>query len=318
MLAKSEIQKPRRKIRISSVLKALPDVEVRWREPLSKHTTFRVGGPVQCLARPRSERALSVLLGEVRERDLPFVILGGGSNVLPPDRPWEAMAIQLNLSCHKLFRFQETGADATFVYAGSGVRLMELLRYCLQNELEGMEALAGIPGTVGGALVMNAGTPSGTISDCMLWVDLIDSEGHRHRIPRYDLAPAYRTMGLPEQCIVLGGCFKLRKTSGTAQQERIKQVLDHRRRTQPLGYPSAGSVFKNPAGFSAGELIERVGLKGYRVGDAEVSKKHANWIINRGNARARDILELIRKMEKEVFGSFGVRLEREIRILSQS
>jgi len=292
-------------------------VEVRWSEPMASHTTFRVGGAVWCFARPHTERALASLLQEVRERDAPYFILGGGSNVLPPDQPWDAMVIQLNLACAKLFRFQESGADRAFVYMGAGVRLSEALRYCLANDLGGLEPLAGIPGTVGGALVMNAGTAGGDISENLLWIDLIDRLGRRQRVPRYDLSPGYRTMGLPEDCVVIGACFKLAAQPAEVQRARIAELLKERKRTQPLNLPSAGCIFKNPPGKPAGELIEQAGLKGFRIGDAEVSRKHANWIVNRGSATARDITVLIGKIENEVLGTFGVRLEREIRILGQ-
>ena len=304
-------------MRIGAALKKIPGVELRWREPLSKYTTFRVGGPVECLAKPRSERAFADLLGAIRDQGVPFVILGGGSNVLAPDEPWETIVIQLKLACRALSADPEDADGTVSLYAGAGVSLGNLVRYSLSNELEGIEPLVGIPGTVGGALIMNAGIPSGTISDALLWVDVIDAGGERRRIPRRQLSPAYRSMGLPEKSIVLGGCFKLRKTSGEAQRARVRELMENRKKTQPFGYPSAGSIFRNPDGASAGELIEKAGLKGLRTGDAEISRKHANWIVNRGSARARDILGLIEKMENEVFGTFGVRLEREIRILSQ-
>lgn len=304
-------------MRISSALKSLPDVELRWDEPLSGHTTLRVGGPVRCLARPRSERALAILLGVLRDRGIPLVVLGGGSNILPPDEGLDAVAVQLDLSCCRVFCLTENEGGEILLYAGAGAALREVIRYCVQNEMEGLEVLSGIPGSIGGALIMNAGTTSGTIYDSVLRVDLVDSEGGRHQISRDELEPSYRSMGIAEGSIVLGGCFRLRQGSGEALKARIKEILDRRKKNQPLKFPSAGSIFKNPPGHSAWRLIEKAGLKGFRVGGAEVSKKHSNWIINRGNARASDIMELIGKIEKEVFGNFGVRLEREIRILQQ-
>ncbi len=162
---------------------------------------------------------------------------------------------------------------------------------------------------------MNAGTPSGAISDNLLEVDLVDGDGKRRSIRREELTPGYRTRGIAENSIVLGASFKLGSCPGEIVKGRVERILQNRRRTQPLRYPSAGSVFKNPEGQFAGALIEKAGLKGYRIGDAEVSRKHANWILNRGSACARDILCLIEKIENEIFGTFGVRLEREIRIL---
>jgi UDP-N-acetylmuramate dehydrogenase len=316
-LPKTAVRHPRPKSRITAAVRAIKEVELKWNEPLARHTTFRVGGPVWCLARPRTERALSALLAEARDREAPVCILGGGSNVLPPDHPWDALVIQLNLSCRKLFRFQENGSQAAFVYAGAGSKLSEAIRYGVTNELEGFEPLVGIPGTIGGALVMNAGTAHGAIADNLLWIDLIDAAGRRLRVPKYDLSPAYRSMGLPEESVVVGGCFKLRASSAQAQKAKLSEWLKERKRKQPTGFPSAGSVFRNPEGKFAAELIEKTGLKGLRIGGAEVSRKHANWIVNRGGATAREILALIRKIENEVFGTFGVRLEREIRILGQ-
>ena len=299
---------------ISSALEGVSDVEFLLDEPLARHTTFRVGGPVRLLARPRSESALCALLDRLRDSGIPFVVLGGGSNVLALDGPREMAVIQLHLACSKL-RSGQRSKGQTIVYAGAGTKLQELIRYCIENGLEGLESLSGIPGTVGGALVMNAGTPSGAISDNLLQVDLVDRDGKRRSIRREELTPGYRTMGIAKDCIVLGACFKLGSCPGEIVKERVERVLQNRRRTQPLRYPSAGSVFKNPEGQFAGALIEKAGLKGYRIGDAEVSRKHANWIVNRGSACARDIVCLIEKIENEIFGTFGVRLEREIRIL---
>ena len=299
-------------------LKAIPDVEFQFDEPLARHTTFRVGGPVRLLARPRTEIALCALLEQIRDLDIPFVVLGGGSNVLAPDSPLEMAVIQLHLACDRLLCSEQRSRKQNILYAGAGIKLQELIRYCIENGMEGLESLSGIPGTVGGALVMNAGTPSGAISDNLLQVDLVGPDGGRRSIRREDLAPGYRTMGIPENSIVLGACFKLSSCSSEIVQGRAERVLQNRRRTQPLRYPCAGSIFKNPEGQFAGALIEKAALKGYRIGDAEVSRKHANWIVNRGNALARDILCLIEKIENEIYGTFGVRLEREIRILQQS
>ncbi|MGO9689658.1 MAG: UDP-N-acetylmuramate dehydrogenase [Syntrophobacteraceae bacterium] len=299
---------------ISSALERVPDVEFLLDEPLARHTTFRVGGPVRLLARPRSQSALCALLEQVRDSDIPFVVLGGGSNVLALDGPWEMAVIQLHLACNEV-RSEQRAKGQTILYAGAGTKLQELIRCSIENGLEGLESLSGIPGTVGGALVMNAGTPSGAISDNLLRVDLVDRDGRRRSVRREELTPGYRTMGIEENSIVLGACFKLGPCPSEILKGRAEQVLRNRRRTQPLRYPSAGSIFKNPEGQFAGALIEKAGLKGYRIGDAEVSRKHANWIINRGSACARDILCLIEKIENEIFGTFGVRLEREIRIL---
>jgi UDP-N-acetylmuramate dehydrogenase len=302
---------------IRSALESVADVEFRFDEPLARHTTFRVGGPVRLLARPRSEKALFALLQPVRDFGIPFLVLGAGSNVLAPDGPCEMAVIQLDLACAKILRAGQGAHEEAVLSAGAGIRLQKLLRHCIENGLGGLESLAGIPGTLGGALVMNAGTPSGTVSDHLLQVDLLDADGRRRQISRQELNPGYRTMGIPAGSIVLGACFRLAPCPGDVLKARAEEIVRNRRRTQPLRYPSAGSVFKNPPGQFAGALIEKAGLKGCRLGGAEVSRKHANWIVNRGSARAGDIVNLIEKIENEIFKTFGVRLEREIRILDQ-
>jgi UDP-N-acetylmuramate dehydrogenase len=302
---------------IRRVFESIPDVEFRLDEPLARHTTFRVGGPARLFARPRTEGALFALMEPIRELGIPFIVLGEGSNVLAPDGPWEMPVIQLQLACNGLFLCDKEAEGRKLLYAGAGTRLQQLIGFCSENGLEGIESLAGIPATVGGAIVMNASTSIGAISDALAQIDLLDPDGGRRSIPREQLTPGYRAMGIPENSVVLGACFKLRHCSSGIVKSRVDQILQKRRQTQPLRYPSAGSIFKNPVGQFAGALIEKAGLKGYRIGDAQVSRKHANWIINRGNALARDILELIEKIENEIYGTFGVRLEREIRILEQ-
>ncbi len=302
---------------IRSTLESVPDVEFRFDEPLARHTTFRVGGPVRLLARPRSERALCALLKPIMETGIPFLALGGGSNVLAPDGASEMAVIQLHLAFNKLLRSEQGTQRQTVLHAGAGIKLQELIRYCIENGLKGLESLAGIPGTVGGALVMNAATPSGAISDNLLQIDLLDPDAGRRSIRREELTPGYRAMGIPEGNVVLGACFELEPCSSGILKASADLIIQNRRRTQPLRYPSAGSIFKNPPGQFAGALIDKAGLKGYRLGGAEVSRKHANWIINRGNALASDILKLIGKIENEIYTTFGVRLEREVRILEQ-
>jgi UDP-N-acetylmuramate dehydrogenase len=302
-------------IRRSSLL-GLDDVEIRRDEPLADHTTFRVGGPVSCLARPLTEDGLANLMRRIREEGLPHFILGGGSNLLAPDEPWDVIAVQLTRCCSTITPVERASGEKIRLYVGAGARLAQWLCYCIRMGLGGVEPLVGIPGTVGGALVMNAGTGDGCIADPLLWIDVLDSSGERLRAPRSDLPARYRCMGLAEDWIVLGGCFELPVVSPAQLKARMSQKMRLRGSVQPLGRPSAGCVFKNPSGASAGKLMDRASLKGLRIGDAEISDKHANWIINRGSATARDIMELIVIAERRVFEEFGIRLEREIRILA--
>jgi UDP-N-acetylmuramate dehydrogenase len=223
--------------------------------------------------------------------------------------------IQLHRACNKVLLGERNADDRKVLYCGAGMKLQQLIAWCVENGLQGLESLAGIPATVGGALVMNASTSFGAISDSLVHVDLLDPDGGKRSIRREELAPVYRSMGIPETSVVLGASFRLSACSSSVLKARVGQIVQNRRRTQPLRYPSAGSVFKNPAGQFAGALIEKAGLKGYRIRDAQVSRKHANWIINRGKALAMDVVELVEKIENEIYGTFGVRLEREIRIL---
>jgi UDP-N-acetylmuramate dehydrogenase len=300
---------------LHSLLVSLPELELKWREPLARYTTFRVGGPVFCLVRPQTEEALIRLLRELRKHLVPCFILGGGSNLLLPDDEWSTPAIQLDLCSANIVLDKETGVSAAHLSVGAGVRLPRLMRYCLSNRLAGLEFLVGIPGMVGGALVMNAGTGENSIADALIWLDVVDEQDRLQRIPRSDLSPRYRCMGLPDDWVVLGCCIAVESRADDMQRVRLSAIMRERKRTQPSGWPSAGCIFKNPEGLAAGVLIEKSGLKGLRVGDAEVSPKHANWIINRGHARARDVVALIENIENRVERDSGVRLEREIRII---
>jgi UDP-N-acetylmuramate dehydrogenase len=299
------------------ILEGLPGLEVRWNESLSRHTTFRVGGETRCLVRPETEDALIRVIERARRSGIPYVVLGGGSNVLAPDDSLDLMVIQLVHCSRDIARTEGCGSsEATELSVGAGVPLRRLLRFCLQERLGGLEFMVGIPGTVGGALVMNAGTGDRALADVLTWIQVLDEQGRRRRLERKDLAPAYRSMRLSKDWIVLRGGFIVKcLQNGDLSRQALSEKMRLRRASQPLGLPSAGCIFKNPPGFSAGFLIDRAGLKGFRVGDAQVSEKHANWIVNHGNARARDILDLIEHIEKLVLEEFGVCLEREIQIL---
>jgi len=299
------------------ILKEMTDLELLWGEPMANLTSFRIGGPVACVARPLGEYALRELLAAVRSEGIPHVIIGGGSNVLAPDGPWHVLVIQVFRAAGKMLKLCADGAQIRLVHVGAGVKLSTLLRFSVCEELEGLEALVGIPGTVGGAVVMNAGSREGSIADALVWVDLLDESGGKRRVFRDELPAGYRNMGLPENAVVLGACLELRTTKRAFLKERMAKTMKQRRQSQPIGFPSAGCIFKNPPGISAGALIDQAGLKGLRFGDAEVSMRHANWIINRGKARAADVVALMEHMEGVVFSRFGIQLEREVRVLGE-
>lgn len=289
--------------------------EVRWLESMRRHTTFRIGGQALCLLRPKTEETLVRVLERVRGQAIPHFILGGGSNILLPDDPWDVVAIQLSCCASWIAMDAPLSGGRQRLYAGAGLNLSQLLRFCLSNRLQGLECLVGIPGTVGGALFMNAGTAEGNISDALIHLDVLDEDNRRRRLERTDLAPRYRTLGIPENWVIIGACLETRPCGYDELRRRMSAAMRRRKSLQPLGWPSAGCIFKNPAEKPAGVLIESCGLKGFRIGDAEVSRKHANWIINRGNAKARDVLALIEHIESRVFRDYGIRLEREVRVM---
>jgi UDP-N-acetylmuramate dehydrogenase len=297
-------------------LSHLVDIDFGWHEPLARHTTFRIGGPVACLARPRTVQALADLLYALRQEAIPYFILGAGSNLLALDDPWQAVAVKLDGCCGSIYTWalEQAGRDH-YLFAGSGVRLARLLRFCLDSSLAGLEQVVGIPGSVGGALIMNAGTRAGTITDPLAWITLLDEEGREVRLTKSSLAIGYRSVALPPETVLLGAGFHLQPCSAGELRKRLSQLMQLRRQSQPLGLPSAGCIFKNPPGLAAGALIDQAGLKGLKIGNAQVSTKHANWIVNLGGATAGDILALIEVVEERVHRQFGVELEREIRIL---
>jgi len=301
----------------TAAVAGLPDLDLLWNEPLSRHTTFRVGAPVACLAQPRSIAALQTLIGRLRHEGIPHFLLGAGSNLLASDEPWDGVAIQLGLCCGGIhLEPPRSGADTNLLRVGAGAKLARLLRFSVQRGLGGFEPLVGIPGTVGGAVVMNAGTQDGSITDVLDAVTIMETTGDPREVPKSRLEIEYRSVTLPEGSLILEASFSVKPTDPRHIRSKLRDAMKRRRATQPLGWPSAGCIFKNPPGQSAGALIERAGLKGLRCGDAEISSWHANWIINLGQASSRDVLTLVQIAEERVFEAFGVRLEREIRVLA--
>lgn len=291
------------------------ELEVQWDVPLASCTTFHIGGPARCLVRPLTVDGVADVLCRSRELGVPHLVLGGGSNVLAPDKPMEGVVVQLSRACSEIRARRAGGRGFIEVQVGAGLRLSHLIRFCLENGLSGLEPLVAIPGTFGGAAVMNAGTREGCLADVLLWLDLLDEKGGRQRLSLRDLNPRYRSMGLPADWTVVAGGVGLRPAPTEGMRSRLRAAVLRRKATQPSNRPSAGSVYKNPPEASAGWLIENAGLKGYSVGGAVVSERHANWIINLGGATAADVRAVMDHVEKSVYRAFGVCLEREILIL---
>ncbi len=283
--------------------------EIRWLEPLAPYTSLQVGGVADVLVVPADVEDVIRVVRGAQMNHLPIMVLGG-TNVIIRDKGIRGIVMQLK----QLAAIHEEAHQ--LVYAEAGVRLPRLMQFALGRKLSGMEWAAGIPGTVGGGVAMNAGTRLGEMQDVLQGVDFVTSHGKRKRIDASTLSFLYRKTILPKG-IVVGAWLQLTSAAKSTIQSATKEYLQYRKATQPLTLPNAGSVFKNPSGNSAGRLIEEAGLKGLRIGDAEVSTKHANFIVNRGAATAVHILQLIRKVRAHVARKFGVRLKLEWKVVGE-
>jgi len=284
-------------------------VPILYDEPMSRHTTFRVGGPADRFVVPSGISDLKTLLKE-SHRGEKITLMGAGSNLLVSDRGVRGTVV--HTGGLDWIRVKENR-----VWVGAGVLLQGLLRKLARRGLGGLECLTGIPGSVGGAVRMNAGTREGSIADRLIAVTLLDRSGRLKKRERSDLVFGYRWMELPPDVWIAGAGLELKPMDPNEIEQKIRERMNGRRKEQPVEFPSAGSIFKNPPGDFAGRLIEAAGMKGERVGDAEVSELHANYIINRGRASASDVLALIRKVREKVERRFGVRLELEIQVLGE-
>ena len=297
--------------KLKEQLQHLDGVEADWDIMMAGHTSLRVGGPVSCLLRPLDLAGLQTAVQVLNQNHYPYFILGRGTNLLVQDAGIKAVAISLEEGFSQVKCMDPSGR----VKAGAGLRLSRLLRFCLQQSLSGLEFIAGIPGSVGGALRMNAGTHAGEMADVCEALHLLLSDTALVRLARSQLSFSYRRLELPPASVVVEAEFLLTPSSREQIRKGIRSLLTVRKEKQPWRLPSAGSVFKNPPGDFAGRLIEAVGLKGVRLGDAQISPKHANFIVNRGQAQSRDILALIQLAQDKVSQEFGVQLELEIEVV---
>lgn len=281
--------------------------EVRLWEPLSSLTSLRIGGPADSLVFPADVDDLCRLVRQARAAKVPLFIIGG-TNVLIRDEGLRGIVVQLN----RFTGIRDEPHDV--IFAQGGVRMPVLLQHAISRSLSGLEWAAGIPGTVGGGVMMNAGTSLGEMKDVLKAIELVDHRGIRITRQAADLAFGYRRARVPKGVIV-GAWFQLTRSTRKQIESSTKTYLHYRKQTQPLTLPNAGSIFKNPPRSSAGKLIEDAGLKGAQVGDAQVSPKHANFIVNTGGARAADVMRLIQKIQRTVFKKTGTRLQLELKIL---
>lgn len=280
------------------------------REPMSKHTSFRIGGPADLFVQPANEEELWNALHLARQEKVPFFIVGNGSNLLVSDEGFRGMIL------HTGGMLKDISVEESVIYAQAGALLSTVAKTALEHGLAGMEFAAGIPGTLGGAVCMNAGAYGGEMKDILLDAEVLTQEGERLVLPVEELDLSYRHSVIFEKnYVVLAAHIRLSRGDTAEIKNRMNELAGARRDKQPLEYPSAGSTFKRPEGYFAGKLIQDAGLKGYTVGGAQVSEKHSGFVINRGGATAEEVRFLIRQVQQKVRSQFGVELEPEVRML---
>lgn len=279
-------------------------------EPLKKHTTFRIGGPAEFFITPESSTQLSRVITFCKENGVPCVVLGNGSNVLAPDEG----LLGVVLCTKKLNRF--TWLEENVIEAECGITLSALASEITKKEMTGFEFAAGIPGTLGGAVLMNAGAYGGEIKDVLVSAKTITKDGVEKTYTKEELQLGYRSSIIQENGeIVLSATFALKKGNHETIVSTIREMNEKRRDKQPLEHGSAGSTFKRPEGYFAGKLIEDAGLKGYRVGDVMVSDKHCGFVVNVGDGTKEQAMDVISHVQEEVKSKFNVELELEVRLL---
>jgi UDP-N-acetylmuramate dehydrogenase len=283
--------------------------QVKLNEPLKNHTSYKVGGPAVAFCQPDTKQVLQEMIKLCSEEELPFYILGSGSNVLIHDSGLSMVVINLEQCCTDLYH------KGKVLYAGSGIQMDHLVQYCQTENLGGLDFMSGIPGTVGGALRMNAGAFEGEIGDCVHMIDAMTNKGEFIQVSVDDAGFGYRKAENLQDKILLGCSLHMSNGCGKDLERSREQYLKRRAEKQPLEYSSCGSVFKRPPGHYAGTLIENAGCKGMQIGGAMVSQKHANFIINYNDAKASDIYKLFCLVQKKVYEKFQVWLDLEVKLV---
>ena len=279
-------------------------------EPMSRHTTFRVGGPADFFVTPMAKEEVRDVIRICKEAGMPYYIIGNGSNLLVSDAGYRGVIVQIYKEMN------EVKVEGDLVKAQAGALLSGIAAKALGAELSGFEFASGIPGTIGGACVMNAGAYGGEMKDVLESVTVLTGEGKIIELGRNELELGYRTSVIAKKgYIVLGAVLKLERGDGEKIKTYMDELKEKRVTKQPLEYPSAGSTFKRPEGYFAGKLIEDAGLRGFQVGGAQVSEKHCGFVINRDHATAADIMELMRQVQIRVKENSGVDLEPEVKRL---
>lgn len=296
----------------NSLLNILDKEDILVDEPMAKHISFRVGGPADILVKPRNEKQVQEIVSFSRNENIPYLIIGNGSNLLVKDGGIRGIVIKIAEN------FNEFSIENTTVKAQSGAMLSFMGKAIMRSSLAGFEFAAGIPGTLGGAIAMNAGAYGGEMKDIVKSVKLIDVNGNIVELSNEEMQFAYRRSIISkEEYIVLSAVLELKEGNYEEIRDVMKDLTNKRVTKQPLNLPSAGSTFKRPEGYFAAKLIEDSGLKGLTLRGAQVSDKHCGFVVNLGGAKAKDILDLIYVVKSTVYSKFGVMLEEEVKILGE-
>lgn len=289
--------------------RSCPDLTLLQEEPMSRHTSFQIGGPVRLMALPGSQEELADVLRIAWETQVTPYLLGNGTNLLCADQPMDCFVIKTTKGLTQLERL-----DETTLFCGAGVSMAQLAAFALRHSLTGLEFAAGIPGSLGGGIVMNAGAYGGELKDVLVESHYLTPSGQKGVRRGAEQQLGYRTSAYADSSdIVTGGVVKLQPGEPAAIQAKMEELAEKRRSKQPLEYPSAGSTFKRPTGYFAAALIDQCGLRGLTVGGAQVSEKHAGFVINRGGATCADVLALTDQIREIVREKTGITLELEIK-----
>ena len=287
---------------------------ILFNEPMKKYSTFKIGGPAECLIKVESKEELKEVLEMAKKYDIPVTVLGNGSNVLVSDKGISGITIIIKIE--RLEIIEEKGKERIIV--GAGEKIAKLGRIFLQKEISGFEEISGIPGTIGGAVRMNAGAHGKEMKDIVRKVKCMDYDGNEKEFSNEQMQFNYRKSMLKEEKYIVTEVEMLLQNGNKEQiKEKMHEYAKYRKEKQPIEFPSAGSTFKRGNDFITAKLIEDAGLKGYSIGDAEVSTKHSGFIINKGNATAKDVLQLVEYIKEKVYEKFQKKIELEIEIIGK-
>lgn len=288
--------------------------KIKYNEPMAKHTSFKIGGPAQCFINAESVEEIKQICKVASKNDINLTIIGNGSNLLVTDNGVNGIVVKVNI---KKFELEFSNDDVSLI-VGAGNKLGEIAQKLLRNEITGFEFAAGIPGTIGGAVRMNAGAYGKEMKDIVETVKYMDYDGNIYEKSNKDLEFEYRkSMFAKNKFIILEAKLKLQKGNAQYIKDKMLEFEQSRKQKQPLEFPSAGSTFKRGTDFITAKLIDDAGLKGYRVGGAMVSTKHAGFVVNENNATAQDVLNLVKHIKQEVYKKFNKKIELEIQVIGE-